>query len=444
MQDVFKVLRQIESNSSRNTKKAILQQNTDNELLKKFFLYAYNPRWIYGVGPKTISNYDNVKIAREKTPQENIDKIHQKTLFNIFPQTEKHVSEGLYDNIFDLCDELMQHPFGSQQDIDAVNTFLGTCSAEEYYWYSRLLLKDLKIGCTEKTVNEVFDGLIPVFEVMLAYPIQNHMNRLERHDAFQIQRKYNGFRFVTYFHEDGSLEFFTRNGIQLFNFPEVEEEFKNIKPLSATMVFDGELTDISGEFNDVQSKIMRDGPKTNLMYHIWDCLTRDEFERNESFDTLFTRYDLLCTIIPDNLQLIERVPELYRGTDIDEIWKWFEYAKAQKWEGVMVKYNVPYVRKRTDDMLKVKGYSTEDLIVVRVNEGTGRLAGMLGSVTVDYNGQDVNVGSGFSDSERDYYWKHPNEIIDKVIEVRFFEPTKNKKGTKSLQHPRYKGIRSDK
>lgn len=444
MRDVFKVLEQISKNSSRNTKKDILLANIDNEDLKKFLLYTYNERWIFGIGKKSIKSYATLqKLKEQKTaPQQGIQ---QRSLFGT-PNVCKTSTIKAY-NIFDICEELKQHPYGSNKDAQLVNDFLGNCTEEEYFWYSKLLLKDLKIGCSAKTINEIYVDLIPVYEVMLAFPIENHANKLVKKGAFQLQRKYNGFRFITYHHDNGSLQFFTRNGVELFNFPDIEEQFKNVKTYPGGMVYDGEVCTPSDKVNDAISIAMSEGPKTGLTYNIWDCLTYDEFEREKSFDKLFHRYDLLVSIMGlgagPNILVVQ---ELYRGTDLDEIDKWYDYAKARKWEGIMVKFDAEYVRKRTDDMLKVKGYETEDLVVIRLNEGEsgGKNEGKMGSATVLYNGVEVNVGGGWSDYERDYYWKNPNELIDKTLEVRFFEQTSNKEGTHSLQHPRKISIRYDK
>lgn len=439
MEEVFRILRELESTSSRNAKKDILKRNQDNELLKKFFLYAYDPRKIYGIGSKSIKRKDIVKAAAPSSKG-----IIQKSLFT------SRTSCG-YKDIFELLNELVKHPFGSNADVSAVNEFLSRQDDEAYYWYTRLILKDLKIGCTAATINEVYNNYIPSFEVMLAYPYQKHTDKIV--GEFQLQKKIDGFRLIVYHHPDGTLQFFTRNGLELFNFPEIEKDFKYVPKYPVTMVYDGECI-ANDTFNDTQKLIMKNGPKTGLVYNIFDVITFDEWEREESFDPLFTRYDLLNSIMNNtvrnaalnnelicNIQLVE---ELYRGSDIVEITKWFDYARSQGWEGIMVKMNTPYVRKRTTNMLKVKEFDTLDLRVLRVNEGTGKYAGKLGSVTVDFEGTEVDVGSGFDDYARERFWKEPNLIVDKIIEVQYFERTTNRDGRVSLRFPIFIRVREDK
>ena len=38
----------------------------------------------------------------------------------------------------------------------------------------------------------------------------------------------------------------------------------------------------------------------------------------------------------------------------------------------------------------------------------------------------VRVGSGFTDEQRQYYFKHSKDILNKVVEIGYFEVTHNK------------------
>ena len=54
------------------------------------------------------------------------------------------------------------------------------------------------------------------------------------------------------------------------------------------------------------------------------------------------------------------------------------------------------------------------------------------------------VGSGFSKEDREYYWNHKNEILNKIIEISYFEISNNQNGTYGLRFPVFKHIRLDK
>jgi DNA ligase-1 len=49
----------------------------------------------------------------------------------------------------------------------------------------------------------------------------------------------------------------------------------------------------------------------------------------------------------------------------------------------------------------------------------------------------VNVGSGFSDSDRDSFYQSRDTLPDQVVEVRADAVTQNQDGTYSLRFPRF-------
>jgi DNA ligase-1 len=117
-------------------------------------------------------------------------------------------------------------------------------------------------------------------------------------------------------------------------------------------------------------------------------------------------------------------------------------AVAQGYEGIMIKdVGAPYECKRTDFWMKWKPTISVDLEIVGFEEGTGRNLGRLGAIIckgVD-NGRDirVNVGSGFSDSNRDEYWNARNNLLGHLVEVQADAVTQNQDGTYSLRFPRF-------
>ena len=111
----------------------------------------------------------------------------------------------------------------------------------------------------------------------------------------------------------------------------------------------------------------------------------------------------------------------------------------------MANLDVPYRCKRHNGILKVKRFYTMDLPIIRCEEGTGRLAGTLGAFVLNYKGNEVNVGTGFTDAERAIYWAAQDKLTDLLCEVKYKEISKDKKtGAESLQFPVYVCLRTDK
>ena len=117
-------------------------------------------------------------------------------------------------------------------------------------------------------------------------------------------------------------------------------------------------------------------------------------------------------------------------------------AIAGGYEGIMIKDpDAAYECKRSVSWLKQKPFIEVSLGVVAVEEGTGRNVGKLGAFVCE--GDDdgrrilVNVGSGFSDSNRDDYWLGRDSVVGRVVEVRADAITQNQDGTYSLRFPRF-------
>jgi ATP-dependent DNA ligase len=109
--------------------------------------------------------------------------------------------------------------------------------------------------------------------------------------------------------------------------------------------------------------------------------------------------------------------------------------------------------KRSNDWLKIKAQETLDLTIIGGFEGQGELDGTLGGVIVDFEGEKVRVGSGFSRSDRDRLYadfqrdlKELEEggtdfvLFGVTAEVQFQEVTP----AGSLRHPVFIRLRKDK
>ena len=175
---------------------------------------------------------------------------------------------------------------------------------------------------------------------------------------------------------------------------------------------------------------------------------KEEFLKGESKLTYKQRrieyLNPLAKEISDlGLKNIEVVPIIYEGTDKSKIKELLNQADSDGWEGLMLNKDTKWTNKRNNGILKVKSWKSADILCTGVIEGTGKNKGTLGSIECDYKGFKLRV-PGFKDEMRDYYWNNQNEIVGKIVQIKYKGETKNKKGGLSVQFPEFQCVRTDK
>ena len=192
-----------------------------------------------------------------------------------------------------------------------------------------------------------------------------------------------------------------------------------------------------------------DTNKTCIKFVIYEMFPKEEFLKGESKLTYKQRrkeyLDPLTKEISDlGLENIEVVPIVYEGTDKSKIDELLEKADSLGWEGLMLNKDTKWKNKRNNGILKVKSFKHADILCTDVIEGDGKYKGTLGLIKCDYKGYELGVGSGFTDEQRHYYWKHRDEIIGKIVQIKYKCETKNKQGGLSVQFPIFQTVRYDK
>lgn len=418
---VYKQFESIKGTSGRLDKEELLQTYINDEFL--FYLdFLLNDYIVTGLAAKKLNKKVNTKNFEGESVED-------------------------FDDLKELLNYLKVHNTGNDTDIYTVQQYLQKVTDDGYKTFIKeLITKSYKLGLSAKTVNRVFGTqTIPIFEVQLAHPYEKQEHRVT--GEFFITTKLDGNRLLILIDELGGITYRTRTGKDVVELPEITDKVKalNLK----NTVIDGEVlitdTSVSKEdaFNETMKIIRRDGVKTGLTYHAFDILTYDEFRQGLSKQN-YQQRRLELDKLPVNDQF-RVVPLLYQGNDkgvIPEILKTVLLAGE---EGLMINLNESYRCKRTHTLLKVKEFYTDDLLVVGLQEGTGKYQGMMGGVEVDYKGNRVLVGSGFNDEERELYFNQPELIVGKIIEVQYFSESKNQKDDKvSLRFPTFKGLREDK
>ena len=329
------------------------------------------------------------------------------------------------------------------------------------FFFRRILQKDIRCGLSEKTINNVakknnyYDFLIPVFSCQLAQDCELHKKKLTGKKFLEI--KLDGVRAITIIYPSQTIDIFSRNGKELNNFDHLKDEIikcLNFNELNKPIVLDGEI--ISKNFQELMKQIHRKNStqNTDASLFLFDTLPLEDFKKGIYESTLEKRMFDLKEIYQKYLSKSEKIKLIdSKLVDLDtlegkeEFKKFNELSIVEGYEGIMIKDPKSfYESKRSTSWLKSKPFIEISLEVKNYEEGTGRNKGKLGAIIAE--GEDngkffkLNIGSGFTDSQRQNFWNNKEKLIGQIVEVRADSVSKSQDGDSwSLRFPRFKTFR---
>jgi DNA ligase-1 len=377
------------------------------------------------------------------------------------PEKEDEDGPGLnWDSFTAITERLRNRTLTGNAARDAIDALIKQSTEKEWNgWYRRILIKDLRCGTSEKTINKVVEKkyaqyAIPVFGCQLAHDSANHESKVSGKKLIEV--KLDGVRVITIVRSDGRVDMFSRNGKELANFPHIAEQISNVirqkgSDKSMDVVLDGEI--MSSSFQDLMKQVHR---KDNVeagdaVLNLFDVLPLADFEKGVYNKDQTTRSQMVKFWVETNQALLPNVTYVANElVDLDTEAGQKRYkeinakAIAGGYEGIMLKDpEAPYECKRSVAWLKLKPFIEVSLTVVATEEGTGKNVGKMGALVCegvdDGKAIRVNVGSGFTDTQRDEFWSC--KVDGHVVEVRADAVTQNQDGTYSLRFPRFKGFR---
>ena len=438
MKSVKTILDQLASESGRNAKIAILEENKGNDLLKEVIRLALDP----------FTNFYIKKIP-EYLPQNT-------------------PSSSLGDALDTFLPDLANRVVTGNLAIDALRSQLAKLSEADAEVLKLIVAKDLKCGVQASTANKVWNNLVPVYPCMLASGFEQRLVDKIEFPAL-VQLKLDGMRFnaiVT--QEDGEykkVEFRSRNGKPLnIPNPDFAEQFRLMAELMelGDIVFDGELLIQDSEGNPIDrqtgngilSKSIKDtmsvSEATQVHATLWDTIPLPNFMEGK-FDTPYSvRFSDLKSFVEvmsrrDQFSKYVSLVNSQLAIDYDSAEKIFKEFLEKGEEGIILKsQDGIWEDKRSKNQIKFKGELETDLLITGFEQGTGKYEGMLGAVICESSDGviKVNVGSGFNDEQRKSL--QGEDLVGKVVAVKYNARIKNKSGEESLFLPIFVEVREDK
>jgi DNA ligase-1 len=424
---MYQIIQELEADNSRLAKEAILEREARADNLELF---------------------EGICLALDNLTTYGVKKV---------PKLEGEDGQGLpWEAFKELAHLLYTRQLTGHDARDAIELALSASTKAQWNdWYRRILIKDLRCGVSEKTVNKVLKDFptipkVPVFECMLAHDGANHEKKIAGKKL--LEPKLDGVRVLTIINMDNrTVTQYTRNGKILENFSHITQSLEaNIDDFERSMVLDGEM--ISTSFQALMKQVHRksDVKSDDAVLMLFDMLPLSEFQSGKSALGQRRRSTLLQSFKPifDKCGNIGVIPQV--EVNLDEfagelIFKDYnKQAIDDGYEGIMIKdIDAKYECKRSTSWLKQKPFIEVSLTVVAVEEGTGRNEGKLGALICegDDDGKKirVNVGSGFTDTDREDYWTSKESMVGQVVEVRADAATRSQDSEDvwSLRFPRF-------
>jgi len=279
-----------------------------------------------------------------------------------------------------------------------------------------------------------------------------------------VQLKLDGMRFnaIT---RGNTVEFRSRNGKTLsipnqsFSVPFL----KMAEHYGQDMVFDGELliADYAGKpvnrqtGNGILSKAikgtMSKEESDNVRATLWDAIPFSEFQKGkdtEPYNVRLAKLGNSISHVKEQFNQFRHYVDLVWNKEVNNLYSAqviFEKFLAEGQEGTILKSKTGiWEDRRSKEQIKFKGELECELVVVDWEEGTGKNKGRLGALVCESSDGviRVNVGSGYSDEQRDAYTH--SKVIGKIITVKYNARIKDKSGVESLFLPVFIELREDK
>lgn len=426
---ILDVISQIASTASKNEKVAIIAANQHSAVFKRVLLAALDPLRTYGL---------------QKVPE---------------PHNTLEAKE-FDENTWALIDNLAARLTTGYDAQNAIASELGSLTDNSAELFRRIILKDLKAGFGDSSVNKAIKGLIPEFPYQrCCLPKDAKLNDWAWDDGVISQEKADG-TYTNCDHADGEVRLTSRQGSQypLEQFSELVAEIK------ATFDTDtqthGEIVVVRDGVvlpREIGNGIMNHvanggsfGPGEKPQYQVWEQIPLSESTPKNTYKVPYiSRLKNLATQLSEGSKagFIKLIPtkvvySLGEATD-----HFREMLKQGKEGTVMKEPNAPWKDGTSKFQVKRKLDVDVELEVIGFEEGKGKNVDTFGSlICKTSDGLLIVSVSGFTDKLRLEIHQNRDNWLGSIITVKFNAIMRSSEVGKahSLFLPRFVELRMDK
>jgi len=369
--------------------------------------------------------FKGIRLAYDNMITFGVKKVEEKPT----PRASEAAPKGLDPvKFFELCNKLAMRELTGDAAQVAINYAMNQATKDEWNgWYRLVLIKDLKAGFSESTVNKVCEKAfptyaIPVFECQLAKDCVDDEGNVDEsllNGKKLIDVKLDGMRVITIVYPSGKVDQYSRNGKELLNFGVIKQQIaKNAIFFAEPVVLDGEV--MGASFQDLMKQARRqtDVAADDSVLNLFDIITLKEFlagiGTHKQIDRTYSLnawYEKLADSMPNVTVVGTEMVDLDTKEGQARLLEINVAALAGKYEGIMLKdVDALYESKRSKNWLKMKPFIEESLTAIDVEEGKAdsKFVGTMGAIVfagvVDGKKVKVNVGGGYSIKDRAQIW----------------------------------------
>jgi ATP-dependent DNA ligase len=361
-----------------------------------------------------------------------------------------------------LVEDFATNKRTGNERIDSFKMLLEMSRPDDAKVLEMVVQKKLDCGISTTNANKCLSRPIPVFDVMLCSKMeQKTLDKIDYKDMI-LQTKLDGMRVIISVDHDSNVRYRTRNGKEFNMSAKYNELFSQFPGYvfdgEAVIKREGEILDRktgNGIMNSIRQGKASEEDMNSVVFALWDMVTYDGFFAGIDPTPYVDRFNLM----KNNLQLMTSLDIMFPLTHLttknfDDVTAFYDLNRTNGEEGIIIKdYTKPYEAKRVKHQIKMKAEESADLIVVGIEEGTGKHKDKLGALVCETADGllRVNVGTGFSDAQRIALWDI-NKLdepfvssVNKIVEVKYNEVIQSRgKDHKSLFLPVFVEFRTDK